>query len=92
MFARSSWSWPTARILGAYCPGTDSGRRGAADRRQIVDALETAHEFGIIHRDLKPGNMKVPADGRIKVLDFGLARLAPDSAASDSTTPSTHRR
>jgi serine/threonine protein kinase/Tol biopolymer transport system component len=43
--------------------------------RQIVDALEVAHEQGIVHRDLKPANIKVRTDGTVKVLDFGLARL-----------------
>jgi eukaryotic-like serine/threonine-protein kinase len=42
--------------------------------RQIVDALEAAHEQGIIHRDLKPANIKVRPDGTVKVLDFGLAK------------------
>jgi non-specific serine/threonine protein kinase len=83
-------------LILEYVPGETLARRIAREPlrveqalsigRQAAEAISVAHKKGVVHQDLKPGNIKITPEGRVKVLDFGLAKPSVSKAINGETT------
>jgi Tol biopolymer transport system component len=70
--------------------GALSARKAIDYALQVARGLAAAHEKGIVHRDLKPENLFITNDGRVKILDFGLAKLIMPESSSGADAPTLH--
>src|SRR4029077_20537160 len=83
-------------LVSEYVPGINLSEKLAAQGlalkevlrfgQQLAEGLAADHEQGIVHRDVKPSNLRITPDGRLKILDFGVAKLGRDTLSAQPLT------